>query len=91
MKKLAFHALSYDKTRNSMKRIAPARSKPLQTVAAPVPMLAAGIPVRGVVLEIRGKCGVCATHRAWPIGLPGTAKRFFCMTCERNTLHQKIS
>ena len=39
----------------------------------------------------RARCGVCRTHRAWPAALPGTAKRFFCMTCERNTIHAKIN
>jgi hypothetical protein len=34
---------------------------------------------------------VCRTHRAWPVALPGSAKRIFCMTCERNTIHSQIS
>lgn len=39
----------------------------------------------------RARCGVCQTPRSWPAALPGSAKRFFCMTCERNTLHAKIN
>ena len=39
----------------------------------------------------RARCGVCRTHRKWPAALPGTAKRFFCMNCERNTTHHKTT
>jgi hypothetical protein len=49
-----------------------------------------GAPVGLPSHERRARCGICQTHRPWPVALPGTAKRFFCMTCERNTIHQQI-
>lgn len=39
----------------------------------------------------RARCGVCRTHRVWPEAMAGHHKRFFCMTCERNTTHQKTT
>ena len=49
-----------------------------------------GAPVGVATNERRAQCGVCRTHRAWPVALPGSAKRIFCMTCERNTVHQVV-
>ena len=37
-----------------------------------------------------GRCNACRHVNRWPTALPGINKRFFCMTCERNTIHQKI-
>lgn len=48
-------------------------------------------PAKPASEALRAQCGVCRTRRAWPVALPGTAKRFFCMTCERNTVHSKIT
>lgn len=73
-----------------LKKIAPRlfddQTKPIvQPVSPPAPARVPTAPV------LRARCGVCRTERSWPEAMPGTAKRFFCMTCERNTIHQKFT
>ena len=50
-----------------------------QPAVAPIPAL------------LEGRCCVCRSFNRWPRALPGSTKRFFCMKCERNTIHQKVT
>lgn len=63
--------------------------RPNRLIPKVVPPRVATLPGAPVLLQ--GRCCVCQSVNRWPMALAGTNKRFFCMKCERNTIHQKVT